>query len=784
MESGRPARLVGAAVKRKEDLRLIMGEGKYTDDVQLKGMAYMAVLRSPHPHARILAVDTSKACQHPGVLAVLSGEEAREHCKVEFPLLGVRPGVRVRSRWPMAAGVARYVGEPVAAVVAASPAVARDALELIEVRDEPLPAVVDMEKALEPGSPTVHPDLGTNLCVESSRSLGEPDRAFAEADGVVSLRLEQPRLVANPMEPRAVVASYERGSGSLTLWLSSQAPHMERSFVSQVLGLPENRVRVIALDVGGGFGVKIDTYPETVIAAILSMRLGRPVKWTEERQEHHTSSYHGRGEVQYVEAAYRKDSTLLGVRVRFYTDLGAYCNGGSHAVVEMLTPAGIQGAYRVRDIAWTTYGVFTNRVPVGPYRGYGQHASAYLIERVMDLIAYALSMDPVEVRRRNLIPRNAFPYQTPLGTRYDSGDYEAALDRALELADYGRLREEQRRLRERGVLMGLGISTTVDASGFGPSSALSVRPGYETATVRVDASGKATVLTGSSPHGQGMETTFAQIVADELGLPFDDVEVVYGDTAVVPQGSGTRASRSLVVGGTAILRACQQVREKARLVAGALLQIAPQHVAVEGGRFFVEDVPDRSVTWPDVGRAVYGPTPMPGGLERGLEATAYWEPPGYTYPFSANIAVVLVDPKTGEVTLTRYICVDDCGTVVNPLVVEGQVHGGLAQGIGAALLEQAVWDGYGQLLTGSLMDYAMPRAQNLPAFTLDRMATPSPHNPLGAKGMGESSTIAAVPAVANAVVDALAHLGITHIDIPIMPEKVWRAAGERGITTC
>ena len=784
MESGRPARLVGAAVKRKEDLRLILGEGKYTDDVQLKGMASMAVLRSPHPHARILAVETSKARQHPGVLAVLSGEEAREHCKVEFPLLGVRPGVRVRSRGPMAAGVARYVGEPVAAVVAASPAVARDALELIEVKYEPLPAVVDMEKALEPGSPTVHPDLGTNLCVESSRSLGDPDRAFAEADGVVSLRLEQPRLVANPMEPRAVVASYERGSGSLTLWLSSQAPHLERSFVSQVLGLSENRVRVIALDVGGGFGVKIDTYPETVLAAILSMRLGRPVKWTEGRQEHHTSSYHGRGEVQYVEAAYRKDSTLLGVRVRFYTDLGAYCNGGSHAVVAMLTPAGIQGAYRVRDIAWTTSGVFTNRVPVGPYRGYGQHASAYLIERVMDRIASALRMDPVAVRRRNLIPQHAFPYQTPLGTQYDSGDYEAALDRALELADYGRLREEQRRLRERGVLMGIGLSTTVDAAGFGPSSALSVRPGYETATVRVDASGKATVLTGSSPHGQGMETTFAQIVADELGVPFDDVEVVYGDTAVVPQGSGTRASRSLVVGGTAIIRACQQVREKARLVAGALLQSDPQQVAVEGGRFVVADVPDRSVTWPDVGRAVYGPTPMPGGLERGLEATAYWEPPGYTSPFSANIAVVRVDPQTGEVKLTRYICVDDCGTVVNPLVVEGQVHGGLAQGIGAALLEQAVWDGDGQLLTGSLMDYAMPRARDLPAFTVDRMTTPSPHNPLGAKGMGESPTIAAVPAVANAVVDALAHLGITHLDIPLTPEKVWRAAGERGRTPC
>jgi carbon-monoxide dehydrogenase large subunit len=503
----------------------------------------------------------------------------------------------------------------------------------------------------------------------------------------------------------------------------------------------------------------------------------------EDRQEHFLCTSHGRGEVQYVEAAYRRDGTLSGLRLRYYTDLGAYCNGGSHAVVSMLTPSGATGVYRVRDLAWTTYGVYTHKVPVGPYRGYGQHATAYVIERVMDLIAHALNMDPVEVRRQNFIAAEAFPYQTPTGREYDSGDYEAILAKALQLAEYEVLREEQRRLRQQGGFMGIGIATTVDASGFGPSSALSVRPGYEGATVRVDPTSKVTVLTGSSPHGQGMETTFAQIAADELGVPFEDVEVVYGDTSITPRGSGTRASRSLVVGGTAIVKAGERVKAKAMQIAGALLHIDPQYVTLEQGKFFVEDIPDRHVTWADVSREAYDPRHLPSDLERGLEATAYWEPLAYTYPCSASVAVVYIDKDTGEVTLTKYIYVDDCGTVVNPLVVDGQVHGGLAQGIGAALLEEAIWDASGQLLTGSFMDYALPSAAALPRFTLDRMVTPSPHNPLGAKGMGESPTIAAPPAIVNAVVDALAHLGVTHIDMPIKPEKVWRILRAHGVAT-
>jgi carbon-monoxide dehydrogenase large subunit len=449
-------------------------------------------------------------------------------------------------------------------------------------------------------------------------------------------------------------------------------------------------------------------------------------------------------------------------------------------VVETLTPSGAPGVYKVRSLAWTTYGVYTNKVPVGPYRGYGQHATSYFVERVMDLIASKLQLDPVEIRRRNFISSNAFPYRTPIGTVYDSGDYETALAQALQLAGYSALRDQQKRLRGQGKLMGIGIATTVDASGFGPASGLSARPGFETATVRVDASARVTVLTGASPHGQGHETTFAQIAADELSVPFADVDVVYGDTSIVPQGVGTRASRSLVVGGTAIVHACRRVKAKATELAAGLLQIDPQHVALEDGKFFVEDIPGRYLSWPEVCRAAYGIPNPPRSIERGLEATAYWEPPAYTYPYSANVAVVRIDEDTGEVQLTGYTSVDDCGTVINPLVVDGQVHGGLAQGIGAALLEEAVWNEDGQLVTGSFMDYAMPLAGDFPMFTLGRTVTPSPHNPLGAKGMGESATVAAVPAVVNAVVDALAHLGVTHLDIPIKPEKVWRLLKDKG----
>ena len=780
MLQGQSPRMVGSSVKRKEDPRLVMGEGKFTADVQLKGMVHMSVLRSPHAHARILRIDTAQALQHPQVLAVLTGAEVERLCQTEFPLAGVKEGMKAKGRWPMAADMVRYVGEPVAAVAATSLEAALDALEMIEVDYQPLTPVVDMEQAVKPGTQLVHDDLGTNIAVEGTRSVGDPDGAFQAADGVVSLRLTQPRLIPNPMESRAVVASYERGTGNMTMWLTSQGPHFERSIIAEVLGFPEHKLRIISIDVGGGFGCKIDGYAESVIAPLFSMQLNRPVKWCEDRQEHFLSTIHGRGELQYVEAAYKNDGTLLGLRIQYFTDLGAYCIGGSHAVVDALTPSGGQGVYKVRNIAWTTYGVYTHKVPVGPYRGYGQHATSYFLERIMDLIARRLGLDPVAVRRANFISPDAFPYRNPIGGEYDSGDYETALNKALDLAGYDALREQQQRLRERGELMGIGLATTVDASGFGPATGLSARPGHETAIVRVDAGARVTVATGSSPHGQGHETTFAQIAADELGLPMEDVDVIFGDTLVIPQGVGTRASRSIVVGGSAVVQASQRVRAKATEIAAGLLQIDPEFVVLEGGRFFTEDIPDRYVTWPDVAKVAHGIASPPGGIERGLEASSYWEPAAYTYPFCANVAVVRIDKDTGEVKLTSYVSVDDCGTVINPMVVEGQVHGGLAQGIGAALFEEAVWDDAGQLITGSFMDYAMPLAEEFPMFTVDRTVTPSPHNPLGVKGMGESPTVAAVPALVNAVVDAMAHLGVTHVDIPLKPEKVWRVLREHG----
>ena len=774
-ENGGNGNLVGAPVRRKEDFRLIQGEGRYSGDILPRDAAVMLVLRSPHAHARILSIDTRAAEELPGVLAVVTGAEFNATCAAQLPVAGVGQHMKVRSRWPMSDGVARYEGEPVAVVVAANAYVARDALELIEVNYEPLPAVIDLEGALDADSPLVHEDMGTNLCVNSSRTVGAPDSAFAQADGVLNLRIVEPRLVPNAMEPRAVTASYERGLGEITLWLSTQGPHLERKAVAGVLGISENKIRVLSRDVGGGFGAKIDTYPETVIAAAMAMRLNRPIRWDGERQEEFTSTIHGRGEVQYVEAAYRSDGRLTALRTQYYTDLGAYSFGGTHGVAETLTPSGAAGAYTVENLHWEVFGVYTNKMTVGPYRGYGQHATAYAAELVMDAIAEALGMDPAEVRRRNLIPAESFPYRTPTGRLHDSGDYVRALDRVLEMSGYRSLREEQAKLREQGHLLGIGIATTVDASGFGPAGTFSVRPGYETSIVRVDQTGTVTVFTGASPHGQGHETTFAQIAADELSVPLEDVSVVYGDTHLVASGTGTRASRSIVVGGSAVVTASRRVKENALRLAADLLRTEPEFVQLRRGGFFAEDIPDRYVTWRDVAAYSFGPQPVPEGVDRGLEASVFWEPDSYTFPFSANVAVVRVDPDNGAVQLDGFYSVNDFGVLVNPLIVHGQVHGGLAQGIGAALMEEAIWDESGPLLTGSFMDYAMPLAKHLPDFTVEFMETPSQFNPLGVKGMGETPTIAAVPAIANAVADALSHRGVERLDIPLKPERVWRA---------
>ena len=776
---GQPSRMVGASVKRKEDPRLITGEGKYTDDVQLPGMTYMSVLRSPHASARILGVDVSKAQQHPKVLAVMTGEECRQLCQAPLPVAAPFPDMKYADRYPLATDRVVFVGEVVAAVVATDRNAARDAVELIDVQYEVTTPAVDMEKSATVDSELVHPELGTNICYEASGTAGEPDEAFAQADGTVSAKMSQPRLVAVPMEGRAVVANYERAEGKMTLWVGTQSPHLERTFISNIIGVPENKVRVIVIDMGGGFGVKMNSYPENSLACLLSMKLGRPVKWIEERSENFIATAHGRGQSQYVEAAYKNDGTMIALRLRMYADLGAYCQVVSH-MIPTLTPVMAPGVYGVQNFAWNAYGVLTNKIPYDAYRGAGRPEAAYIIERVMDLIAQKLGMDPTEIRRKNFIPTESFPYVTPTHMPYDSANYPEALDKALEIAGYSELRAEKERVRQQGGLMGIGVTVTTEICGMGPAFVMGGLGGFESAVVRFHPSGKVSVLTGASPHGQGEETSFAQLAADDLGVPFDDIDVIHGDTDIVPKGTGTFGSRALAVGGTAILQAGAKVKEQGAKIAAALLDVPAQQVVLEGGRFYVEDVLDKFVTWADVAREAYDGRILPPEVERGLEATAFWEPPGLTFPFSAHVAVVNIDTDTGEVTLSRYFSVDDCGTVINPMLVEGQIHGGLAQGIGQALLEEAVFDDQGQLITGSLMDYAIPYADELPSFTLDRTVTPTPNNPMGAKGIGEMATVAATPTVVGAVVDALSHLGVEHIDIPIRPEKVWRILHPEG----
>lgn len=764
------SKIVGARIKRKEDPRLITGGGTYTDDVRLPGMLYMAVLRSPYAHASIKRIDVSKALGHPGVVAVLTGEEVKQVCG-PLPALGPLEGMKLAQRLPLAVNKVTHVGEGVAAVVAESRYLARDALDLIDVDYEPLPAVVDPEKAIQRRAPVIHEELKTNLAYSIKASVGDVEGAFQRALGTVKARLVEQRLIPMAMECRAVVAHYEPGPGTLTLWDTTQNPHVLRNALAGMLHLPENRIRVIAPDVGGGFGSKIDVYPEEALAAIFSMRLGCPVKWAEERSENFISTIHGRGQIQEVEAAYDKDGLITAVRVRIWADLGAYCQIFTHAI-PTLTLTMLNGVYKFSNMAWELYGVYTNKTPTDAYRGAGRPEATYLLERLVDLVAHRLAMDPAEVRRRNFIPKFTTPYKTAVGTVYDSGDYETALDKVLRLANYQKLRQEQQERLQRGdrKLLGIGLSTFVEICGFAPNMP-------DNATVRVEPSGAVTVFTGTSPHGQGEETSFAQIVAEQLGVPMEDVTVVHGDTLAIPQGGGTLGSRTLPVGGAAVYQAAQKVREKAINLASYLLKVTPDKVTYEGGHFFVEDIPDRKVSWKEVAEKAYSPPPeLPPDFEPGLVATVYFKPSNFTFPFGAHIAVVEVDRETGDVQVVNYFAVDDCGHRINPLLVEGQLHGGIAQGVAQALFEEVIYDENGQLLTNNLMNYAVPNPPMLPSFTLEASVTPTPVNPLGAKGVGELGTIGATPAVVNAVADALKPLGVdpAQVQMAVTPERVWR----------
>ena len=778
-------RLFGSGIRRREDPRLITGQASYTDDIKLTGMVHAAILRSPHAHARIRSVDTGAAKQAPGVLAVYTGADT-EGVLNPMPCAWVIPDsdVKVVAYPPIAKDIVRYVGDAVAVVVAEDRYQAEDALELINVDYEPLPAVVNPEAALQPGAPQLHEDAPNNQAFHWVAAGGDTDAAFADAEVVVKDTILQQRLIPNAMEPRSAIASYMSSMGELTIWNTTQNPHIARFITCLVTGIPEHKIRVIAPEVGGGFGSKIAVYPWEMIASFCAMQLGRPVKWTETRSENFMATTHGRDHVEYVEMSATREGKITGVRSVVYAGMGAYLSTAAPGIPTILHGLMYSGPYAIPNIKADIYGCFSNTTPVEAYRGAGRPEATFLLERLVDLLAAELDLDPVEVRRRNLIPKFDDGYDVAIGLTYDSGDYERALDTALEHVNYSQLRHEQAHEREQGRYMGIGVSCYSEICGLGPSQvagAVGFGGGlWESATVRFYATGKANVYVGTSPHGQGEETTFAQIVASELGVPVDDVELIHGDTDNTPMGWGTYGSRTTVVGGGAVALSARKIKDKAVTLAAHLLEAAEADIEFDDGKFFVRGAPDQSKTIQDIALMANVAWNMPAGMEPGLEATAFYDPPNFSYPFGAHVAVVRVDPDNGHVVLERYLAVDDCGPQINPMIVEGQVHGGVVQGAGQALWEGAVYDDSGQLLTGSMLDYALPRAHLVPDIETLSTETPSPHNPLGVKGIGETGTIASTITIYNAVLDALKPLGVTKLDMPMTPERVWRAIHQQG----
>ncbi len=766
--------LIGAEVRRREDPALVQGAGRFVDDLVLARTAAMAVLRSPHAHARLRRIDAGRAATLPGVLAVLTARDLESRVDPE-PAVGIPSNARRPARPLLARDVVRYVGEPVAAVVAENRYVAADACEAIEVDYEPLPAVGEPEAALAPGAPRVHEEFPDNVALRWGWIHGDVDAAFARARHVVRLSLVNQRVAGMALEPRGCLSEWR--NGMLTVWAGTQTPHRLRSGLAQILRLPESAVRVIAPNIGGGFGCKIGFYRDEALCAFAALRVGRPVRLVLTRREDFLTTIQGRGQVNDVEAAVDEDGTVLALSCRTIADLGAYLEVLT-PYPAMLTGRLLTGPYRIPAARYELISVFTHAMATAPYRGAGRPEATYLLERTMDAIARACGLDPADVRRRNLIGPHEFPYRAPSGLVYDCGQYERALDRALELVDYEGFRERQRRARAEGRYLGIGLSTFMETAGVGPSK-IAPMPGWESGTVRVEPSGTVTALTGTSPHGQGLETAFAQIVSDLLGVPIERVTVLHSDTAVVTAGIGTFGSRSIAVGGPALAVSAEKVLDKARRIAAALLKAAPEDLVWESGRFEVRGVPGRAVTLGEVAAAAHAARALPPGMEPGLEATTLWDPENFTYPSGTHVAVVEVDAETGAVRLERLVAVDDCGRVINPMLVEGQIHGGLAQGIGQALWEHMVYDASGQCLTASLMDYAAPKSDALPCFVLDRIETPTPVNPLGAKGCGEAGTIGSTPAVVNAVLDALAPLGIAHLDMPLTSARVWAAIQAR-----
>ncbi len=773
-------KLVGERVKRREDPRLIQGRASYVDDLKIAGMQHLAFKRSDVAHGRIRSIDTRAAEAMDGVEAVFTGAQIAKLLE-PMPIATPFPSPPHRA---VATDVVRYAGEPVAVVVASNRYTARDAADAIVVDIEPLPAVVDPELAMT-GQPTViHPDFPNNLAVAlvpsgtgvsaDGKTVDDSavNAAFAAAEVVISQRMVNQRLVPNAMETRGVVAHYEPGKGSMTIWSSTQNPHILRSLVAAMTGLGQDQVRAIAPEVGGGFGAKINIYGEEYVAAAVSKRLGIPVKWVEDRSEAFVATTHGRDIIGYIDVAARRDGKVLGLKLRLIADIGAY-NMLLTAAIPTLTMLMANATYDIPAIRTTLTEVFTNKTPTDAYRGAGRPEATYFVERAMDMLARELKMSPADVRRKNFIAPDKFPFQTQMGAVYDSGDYGKALDLALKASNWDALIAERDAARKDGRLVGLGLAMYVEVCGLGPSSSLPTG-GWEHSQVTIERDGRISATTGASPHGQGNETTFAQMLADQFSVPIEHITIHHGDTAVVKQGIGTFGSRSQAVGGTALHLAGGKVKKKMARFAAALLEAHEDDIVFENGKIGVKGSPGSAKSFAEVAGYAYVPVPLPAGLEPGLSDEAFFEPANNTYPFGCHISMLEIDRETGEPKLLKLVAVDDAGNLINPLIVEGQIHGGLAQGIGQAMIEEAVYNNDGQLLTGSFMDYALPRATDFPRFEMHATVTPTPVNPLGAKGVGEAGTLGSTPCIVNAAVDALAPFGVKHIDMMLRPEKLWR----------
>ena len=775
---------IGASVRRKEDHRFLNGRGNYTDDINQPGQLHAHIVRSDRPHARLLRIDTAAAAAAPGVVAVFTGADFEAdgvggvpcgwqiHNKDGSPMAEPKHPV-------LALGKVRHVGDPVAVVIAATKQEAKNAAELLVVEYEDLPGVASTRDAIAPGAATVHDDAPGNICYDWH--IGDKavvDNAFARAAHVVTLDLVNNRLVPNAMEPRAALGMFDASSGEFTLYTTSQNPHVIRLLMGAfVLHIPENKLRVVAPDVGGGFGSKIYHYAEEAIVTWAAGKLKRPVKWTCDRSEAFMSDAHGRDHVSTASMALDADGTFLALRVHTLCNMGAYLSTFGPAVPTYLYATLLAGCYKTPAIYAEVKAVFTNTVPVDAYRGAGRPEATFLLERLMDVIAHDTGLDRVELRRRNFIPADGFPYQTPVALEYDSGDYQATLKTALAAAKWDEFPARRAAAAARGKLRGIGISTYVEACGIAPSKvvgSLGARAGlYEVANIRVHPTGSVTVFTGTHSHGQGHETTFAQLVSDQLGVPVDLVDVVHGDTAKIPFGMGTYGSRSLAVGGSAMVKAMDKVVAKGKKIAAHLMEAAVEDIEFKDGRFTVAGT-DKSKALSDISLAAYVPHNYPiEELEPGLDETAFYDPKNFTYPGGCHVCEVEIDGETGTVAVVNFTAVDDVGRVINPMIVEGQVQGGVAQGIGQALMEAAIYDGQGQLVTGSFMDYQMPRAHDFPNMTVATENTLCTHNPLGAKGVGEVGAIGSPPSVINAVVDALRDYGVRHLDMPATAPKIW-----------